>query len=332
MTETTVEQTKPTRQQSAPRLTWLRGGVALVTLVALGILLWIPARPNAALAFWFTLLKFVILAQSMNIIAGYTGYIDFGHVAWFGLGTYGAGIMLWRFHLDSLAPLSPLVAGVAVALIAAVVGLPVLRLRGAYFAIAMLSFNESMRVIMLNVPRSIAGGVYGIPYPKIHNPTAAYYGIIVLAVLVTAGTYFLATSRFGIALKAIREDEDAASVMGINNTRYKVAAFALSAFFAGAVGGLDFWFSAYTSPELVFFTPITVEMLAMMMLGGSGTVLGPVIGATVLYVLRDQLWYNYPFIYLFIFGAILAGVVLLMPRGLLGLVEDRVPALRARIK
>lgn len=332
MMERTAEQARPAARSWKQYLTWPRVTTIVALLVAIGVLLWVPTRPNAALAFWFTLLKFVILAQSMNIIAGYTGYVDFGHVAWFGLGTYGAGIMLWRFHLDSLAPLSPLVAGVAVALIAVAVGLPVLRLRGAYFAIAMLSFNESMRVIMLNVPRSIAGGVYGIPYPKIHNPTAAYYGIVILAVLITAGTYFLVTSRFGIALKAIREDEDAASVMGINNTRYKVAAFALSAFFAGAVGGLDFWFSAYTSPELVFYTPITVEMLAMMMLGGSGTVLGPVIGATALYVLRDQLWYNYPFIYLFIFGGILAGVVLLMPRGLLGLVEDRVPALRARIK
>lgn len=121
-------------------------------------------------------------------------------------------------------------------------------------------------------------------------------------------------------------------MMGINTTRYKVAAFALSAFFAGAVGGLDFWFTAYTSPELVFNTPMTVEMLAMMMFGGAGTTLGPVIGATSLYVLRDQLWYNYPFIYLIIFGGILATVVLGMPRGVLGLVEDRIPALRTRIK
>lgn len=332
MAERTAEQARPTTRPRTQRLTPVRLTVILASLAVVVALLWIPTRPNVTLTFWFTLLKFLVLAQSINIIAGYVGYVDFGHVAFFGLGTYVAGIMLWRFHLDSLAPMSAAVAGGVVALIAAAVGLPVLRLRGAYFAIAMLSFNESMRVIMLNVPRSIAGGVYGIPYPRIHNPTAAYYGMVVLAVLITAGTYFLATSRFGIALKAIREDEDAASVMGISTTRYKVAAFTLSAFFAGAVGGLDFWFTAYTSPELVFNTPMTVEMLAMMMFGGAGTTLGPVIGATSLYILRDQLWYNYPFIYLIIFGGILAAVVLVMPRGVLGLVEDRVPALRARIK
>lgn len=322
--------------QAIRRWTWrvtpLQLLVGLIGLAAVILLLRIPTRPNVALAFWFTLLKFVVLAQSLNIITGYTGYVDFGHVAFFGLGTYAAGIMLWRFHLDSLAPAAPLVAGVVVALIAVAVGLPVLRLRGAYFAIAMLSFNESMKVIMLNMPRGWAGGVYGIPYPRIHNPTAAYYGMVVLAVVITGFTYLLAVSRFGIALKAIREDEDAAAVMGINTTVYKVAAFAVSAFFAGAVGGLDFWFTAYTSPELVFFTPMTVEMLVMMMMGGAGTTLGPIIGATSLYVLRDRLWYSYPFIYLIVFGGILAAVVLLMPRGVLGLVEDRIPRLRARIK
>jgi branched-chain amino acid transport system permease protein len=332
MAETTADSARASTRSQRGYRTALRGLILLAALASVALLLWVPTSQDVGFAFWFTLLKFIVLAQSMNIIAGYTGYVDFGHVAWFGLGTYAGGIMLWRFHLDSFAPASPLVAGVAVAIVAAVVGLPVLRLRGAYFAIAMLSFNESMRVIMLNVPRSVAGGVYGIPYPKIHNPTSAYYGMVILAIAITAATYFLATSRFGIALKSIREDEDAAGVMGINTTRYKLAAFALSAFFAGAAGGLDFWFTAYTSPELVFLTPITVEMLAMMMLGGSGTVLGPIIGATGLYVLRDQLWFNYPFLYLFIFGGILVLVVLLMPRGLMGLLEDRIPVLRAKIK
>jgi branched-chain amino acid transport system permease protein len=156
--------------------------------------------------------------------------------------------------------------------------------------------------------------------------------MVILTAIITVFTYLLAVSRFGIALKAIREDEDAAAVMGINTTAYKVAAFAVAAFFAGAVGGLDFWFTAYTSPELVFVTPMTVEMMVMMMFGGAGTTLGPIIGATSLYVLRDKLWYNYPFIYLIVFGGILAGVVLLIPGGVLGLVEERIPQLRARIK
>lgn len=262
----------------------LRIGGTVAALLIIGYLAWIPTRPEATLSFWFTLLKFVVLAQSFNIIAGYTGYVDFGHVAFFGLGTYVAGILLWKFHLDPLVPLIPIAAGIVVGLIAALVGLPALRLRGAYFAIAMLSFNESVRVIALNIPSRLAGGVDGIPYPRIYNPAASYYGMLVLAIVATVFTYVMATSRFGIALKAIREDEDAAGVMGINTTLYKVAAFVIAAFFAGAVGGLDFWFTAYTSPELVFNTPMTVEMIAMTMFGGAGTVLGPIIGATSLYV------------------------------------------------
>lgn len=309
---------------------WILGG--MLALVVMAYLAWLPTQPEKPLAFWFTLLKFIILAQSLNLIAGYTGYVDFGHVAFFGLGTYAAGFMLWKLHLDGLAPAAPVVAGLAVALIAALIGLPVLRLRGAYFAIAMLSFNESAKVIMINIPRQLAGGVYGMPYPRIHNPNASYYGMLLLAIAITIFTYLMATSRFGIALKAIREDEDAAAVMGINTTLYKVAAFSTAGFFAGAVGGLDYLFTAYTSPELVFNTPMTVEMVAMMMFGGSGTVVGPIIGATSLYVIRDRLWANYPFIYLTVFGLILVGVVLLLPRGVVGLIEDHVPALRARIK
>ena len=327
-----AERTIPAARGWIWRVTPFQLLALLIGLAAVIFLLRIPSQPDVTLVFWFTLLKFIVLAQSMNIITGYTGYVNFGHVAFFGLGTYVAGILLWRFHLDSLAPVMPLIAGVVVAFIAVAVGLPVLRLRGPYFAIAMLSFNESMKVIMLNVPREWAGGAYGIPYPRIHNPTAAYYGMVLLTAAIILFTYLLAISRFGVALKAIREDEDAAAVMGINTTVYKVFAFAVAAFFAGIVGGLDFWFTAYTSPELVFFTPLTVEMLVMMMFGGAGTTLGPIIGATSLYVLRDKLWYSYPFIYLIVFGAILAAVVLFIPRGILGVVEDRVPRLRARIK
>jgi branched-chain amino acid transport system permease protein len=219
-----------------------------------------------------------------------------------------------------------------IAAIAVLVGMPALRLRGAYFAIAMLSFNAATRLIVLNLPRDFAGGAFGIPTPEIYDPHAAYYGMVGLLVAVVVFTIWLGRSRFGVGLKAIRDDEMAAGVMGIGTTGYKLFAFAASAYFAAAAGSVDFWFVSFTSNELVFNNVITVEMVAAVFLGGAGTVVGPVIGAGLLYLVRDFLWVKFPFLYLPMFGAVIAVVVLWMPRGIVGFIEDRVPALRAKIR
>jgi branched-chain amino acid transport system permease protein len=219
-----------------------------------------------------------------------------------------------------------------IALIAVVVGMPALRLRGAYFAIAMLSFNAATRLVILNLPSDFAGGAFGIPSPEIYDPRTAYYGMVGLLVAIILVTVWLAGSRFGVGLKAIRDDEGAAGVMGVRTTQYKLTAFAVSAYFAAAAGSVDYWFVAFTSNELVFNNVVTVEMVAAVFLGGAGTVIGPVLGASTLYLVRDFLWVRFPFLYLPMFGAVIAGVVLFMPRGIVGFVEDHVPSLRARIK
>jgi branched-chain amino acid transport system permease protein len=308
-----------------------------VVLLVLGVvfvlfLLWQPSRPGALLVFWFNLMQAIVLAQSLNLITGYTGYVDFGHIVFYGLGTYAAGIVIGQLGLGVPVPLWVFVGPLLVALIAVLVGMPALRLRGAYFAIAMLSFNEASRLVMLNLPRDIAGGAFGIPAPEIYDPHAAFYAMVGLLVAVTLFTGWLAGSRFGVGLKAIRDDEGAAAVMGIGTTPYKLAAFGASAYFAAAAGAVDYWFVAHTSNELVFNNIGTVEMVAGVFLGGAGTVVGPVIGATVLYLVRDVLWSRFPFLHLPLFGAVIAMVVLYVPRGIVGFVEDRVPALRARFR
>ena len=284
------------------------------------------------LVFWFNLMKFIVLAQSLNLITGYTGYVDFGHVVWFGLGTYVAGIALGKLAIGVPVLLWMLTGPLLIAAVAVLVGLPALRLRGAYFAIAMLSFNEATRLGILNLPRDIAGGAFGIPMPQIYDPRGAFYAMLVLLVGITLFTAWLASSRFGVGLRAIRDDEDAAAVMGVSTTPYKVAAFAASAYFAGAAGTLDFWFVAFTSNELVFNNIRTVEMVAAVFLGGGGTMVGPILGGTILYWVRDFLLLRFPLLYLPIFGAVIASVVLFAPRGIVGLVEDRIPALRAKIR
>lgn len=292
----------------------------------------LPTLGGVTLVFYFLLLKYVVLTQSMNLIAGYTGYIDFGHVVWFGIGTYVVG-MLHKSQpaLDAFPFITPVVAGTVAAFLAVVVGMPLLRLRGPYFAISMLVFNESVRVLV-TLLEPYTGGPFGISYVTIYNPVAGYYAMLVLAVGIMIFTRYLSVSRFGVALKAIREDEDAADVMGIHTTRYKATAFGLSAFFAAVAGGIDFWFVSYTSPELAFNLVLTIEMVVMMMFGGAGTALGPIVGASSLFIVRDYVWARYPALYLMLFGGVIIGAVLFMPRGLLGALENRVGVLRGRIK
>lgn len=308
-----------------------------LTLAALGIVAAIvlalqPVLPGASLVFWFNLMKAVVLALSLNLITGYTGYVDFGHVVFYGLGTYVAGIAIGMLGIALPLPLWVFVGPLLVAAIAVVVGLPALRLRGAYFAIAMLSFNAATRLIVLNLPRDFAGGAFGIPTPEIYDPRTAYYAMVGLLVAIVLVTVWLGNSRFGVGLKAIRDDETAAGAMGVRTTRYKLAAFAASAYFAGAAGSVEYWFVAFTSNELVFTNVLTVEMVAAVFLGGSGTVIGPIFGAGLLYLVRDFLWVRFPYLYLPMFGVVIAAVVLWVPRGIVGFVEDKVPSLRAKFK
>jgi branched-chain amino acid transport system permease protein len=306
--------------------------LAALGVLAAGVVALQPVLPGASLVFWFNLMKAIVLALSLNLITGYTGYIDFGHVVFYGLGTYVAGIAIGMLGITIPVPLWVFIGPLLVALIAIVAGLPALRLRGAYFAIAMLSFNAATRLIVLNLPRDFAGGAFGIPTPGIYDPRTAYYGMVGLLVAIVLVTVWLGNSRFGVGLKAIRDDEVAAGVMGVRTTRYKLAAFAASAYFAAAAGSVDYWFVAFTSNELVFANVHTVEMVAGVFLGGSGTVVGPILGAGLLYLARDFLWARFPLLWLPMFGLVIAVVVLWMPRGIVGFVEDKVPALRAKFK
>lgn len=319
-----IERRDPARTVN---LVLIGAGVVAAVIFALQ-----PVLPGTSLVFWFNLMKAIVLALSLNLITGYTGYIDFGHVVFYGLGTYVAGIAIGMLGVAVPVPLWVFIGPLLVAAIAVVVGLPALRLRGAYFAIAMLSFNAATRLIILNLPRDFAGGAFGIPTPEIYDPHTAYYGMVGLLIAVVAFTVWLGNSRFGVGLKSIRDDEVAASVMGVRTTRYKLAAFAFSAYVAAAAGSIDYWFVAFTSNELVFANVLTVEMVAGVFLGGAGTTIGPVLGAGVLYLVRDFLWVRFPYLYLPMFGVVLVIVVLWMPRGIVGFVEDRVPWLRAKLK
>ncbi|HXH82673.1 MAG TPA: branched-chain amino acid ABC transporter permease [Candidatus Tectomicrobia bacterium] len=260
----------------------------------------------------------IALAGSWNLISGLTGYVSFGHVAFFGIGAYTGAILItgpgWSW------PLAALAGGIAALVLALLIGYPCLRLRGPYFAIAMLGLNEVLRALV-SYFEGLTGGGSGLSLPTLDATLPIYYVMGLLAVAVTGTAYLIVTSRFGLRLMTIREDEVAAEAMGIDTFHHKLAAFLLSAVGPGIAGALTARDQGYIEPLSVFPLATTVTMIVMALLGGKGTVWGPVLGAAVLFVAQEMVWARYPYVHPTLFGAIIVAVVLLMPRGVLGVLQ-----------
>lgn len=267
----------------------------------------------------FTMM-YVVLALSWNIISGFTGYTSFGHVAFYGIGAYACAILVadYGWHWVPTLVVGAFVAGV----VAIALGYPVLRLKGPYFAIAMLGAAEGTRVVA-TVWDSLTHGGIGISFPSTENSIPTYYAMLVLMLVTIAVAYAVGHSRFGIRLNAIREDEVAAEALGINVTRYKLAAFVLSAIFPAAAGGIQAYKVLYIEPLSVFFVQITIAMALMSMLGGKGTVIGPIVGAVLLYTAQELTWVNFPTAHLIAYGVFIIVVARFLPRGLMGFAIDR---------
>jgi branched-chain amino acid transport system permease protein len=262
----------------------------------------------------------IALAGSWNLISGLTGYVSFGHVAFFGAGAYTGAILVatlgWPW------PVAAIAGGIAATVLALVIGFPCLRLKGPYFAIAMLGLNEVLRALV-SYFEGLTGGGNGLSLPTLDATVPVYYVMGVLALAVTAMSWFIVTSRFGLRLMTIREDEMAAEAMGIDTFHHKLLAFLLSAVGPGVAGALLARDHGYIEPISVFPLGITVTMIVMALFGGKGTVFGPVLGAVVLFIAQEIVWARYPYVHPLLFGAIIVVVVLLMPRGVLGLLQQR---------
>ena len=266
------------------------------------------------------------LASNWNLIGGLTGYVDFGHAVFFGIGAYVMGILVTRTPLLispewSFWQALP-VSGAAAALFALLIGLPTLRLKGPYFSIAMLGTFVAMREIV-RVLRPITGGGIGLNLPPLLNRLGDYYLMLAVMGLVVALIWWIRRSEFGQSLIAIREDEIGAEMRGINTTLHKIAAFMIAAFFTGIVGGFWAWQNTVIDPDAVFIEARTVEMVMMSMLGGLGTVWGPPLGAVVIYFLQDLVWGNLFGRHLLALGLLLIVLVLFLPEGILGTLGDR---------
>lgn len=297
------------------------GGAPFVLgLLGIGVLL---ALPFWAGPYWTRIATGVLmwagLACAWNIIGGYAGYINFGQVAFFGVGAYATGILMndpydWPF------PATIPVGLVAAAIVAAVMGWPTLRLKGAYFAIATWAFAEALYQIATVL--DITGGPAGLSLPPLVDERLFYY-VMAAAAAVTYGLSYvlLERSRFGYRLMALRDNELAAETLGINTASVKVYAFVLSAVFTALFGAIFAYWVTFINPRSVLGGDITDQMVVMVLVGGLGSLWGPALGATILYVVNRILWsyWGDTVIYIAILGVAIAAVVLFLPDGLLSL-------------
>ncbi|MDV3243638.1 MAG: branched-chain amino acid ABC transporter permease [Nitrososphaerales archaeon] len=305
---------------------WVRAVEIAVAVAALAFLVVAPVFV-ARISVLFFILNWIVLSESFNIFAGLTGYVNFGHVVFYGMGGYASALMMANAH--SSPYLAVLVGGLASGLLALGISLPTTRLRGAYFAIATLSINEAFFVTFDNW--DAVGSAPGFTLPiSYYQPVNEYYAMIVVAVSCVAATLLITRSRFGIALQAIRQQEGTAGSIGINAAFYKTITLVFSGFFAGLGGALAIWQITFIDPPSAFNVTITVTSISMAMLGGLGTVIGPVIGGTLLYELTDLLGLSYPFIHLIVLGVIIIGVVLVIPDGIVGAARRLVARARPR--
>jgi branched-chain amino acid transport system permease protein len=260
-------------------------------------------------------------------MAGYTGYVPFGHAAFFGLGAYTTAVMAFQFGVSIFLTL-PL-AGIISMLFAALIGYPTLRLRGVYFAIATLVFNFIVEFMIYNIPWT--RGARGItlpllPFPMRTNKIIFYYSMLTVAVVTVYIAYKILNSKFGLALISIREDEDAAEALAVNTARYKFYAFLISTFLAGIPGGLYAGYMSYINPETVFTLYIALNLILMTILGGMGTLTGPIIGPIILVTISEYLRYTISSAwYITIFGVILILIMRYLPEGVYSILVKKVP-------
>lgn len=258
------------------------------------------------------LLSWIALAQSWVLLSGMTGYISLGHAMFYGLGGY-LTVLTWQsWPLWISLP----AAGLLAASVALLLGWPVLRVRGPYFVILTYGLAELVKFIVIDIEAKL--GKFGRLLMGAPPIETLYWLMLALALVATLATWYVRRSRFGAGLRAIRENEEAAETLGVPSVRFKLTAFALSAFIPGMVGGLMALRSAYFEPFQAFSPVTSFTIVVVALIGGSDDAPGPILGALFLIVLQELLWTSAPELYLIILGLVLIGFVLFVPDGVHG--------------
>jgi branched-chain amino acid transport system permease protein len=284
------------------------------------VLLIVPAvvRDTFLLRVTTEAIMWIGLAVAFDVLAGYTGYLNFGHGAFFGIGAYATAILMVRASW----PLAAAVAagGVAGGLCAVIAGLPTLRLRGAYFAIATWALSRGIQQLALMM--SLTGGPDGMRLPPFLHPEFFYYAMLGVVGVTFFGLWFLLErAPFGLKLKAIREDEQGAKAIGLDPSRLKIQAFVLSAVPTAVIGGVFAYWVTFIDPASTLGDLVSDQALVMVVFGGMGTLIGPAVGAVLIFAFKTVFWAylaDYEVLYLIILGGVIALSVVFLPDGVLG--------------
>jgi branched-chain amino acid transport system permease protein len=315
-----------------------RKSIVTVALLAAGITLVVNAPSMMANAYQLSvaivILNYAVLATSWNFMGGFTGYISLGHAAYFGLGAYGTALLVTEVELPSFVAWA--VAGLGVAVLAVPIGFASLRVRGASFVIASIALVLILLLVFQSWS-SLTGGSNGLvvprPFPDLLRPEhhyRFYYLYLILLGIALLAWWVIDRSRFGMGLKAIREDEDKAQALGVPTFAYKLIAFVVSAFFTALGGGMyALWFGDL-DPVFQFSILIGAYMVLMSLLGGIRSLFGPLLGALVVGFALEYFKRNYgeTQFHLVATGLLLAIVVLFMPNGVIPAATDLVKRIR----
>ena len=288
---------------------WLIAAVVVALVV-------LPAWGSAyVISFLVSMLMYVALAGSWNLFSGMTGYASLGQGLFFGLGAYAFGVstVLLKWHPVAGILLAAVVSGAG----ALVLGFVLLttRIRVAYFAIVMLGCNEVIKTVVANI--KAVGSSSGLTIPPLSNNLIAYYFLLVLAVGVTAMSYVIKHSRWGLGLKAILADEVAAEVTGVGTVAHKMVMFVLSGTLIGLTGSMIAWYWSYMDPYMAFDLALSFDMVVMAIFGGVGTVMGPVLGAVIMSAVKEGLSTSIPQFHTIVFGVLVLALILWCPGGLM---------------
>jgi branched-chain amino acid transport system permease protein len=300
----------------------VKAALRVAAVLAIVGLILAPLRINGYLLnLLYTTVLYVALAYGWNIISGYAGYFSFGQIAFFGIGAYATALLVadqnWFWMVAALA------GGVIACALAVPLGYVMLRLRGPFFAMGMFGMAQMVRVLVSAIPATGSGA--GLFLPPGSSLIGVYYWTLAICLGAIGLTLWIDRSAFGLRLQALREDEQVAGTLGVDVTRAKITAFALSALIPGLLGGGYALFLTYIEPDAVFSSRLDLLSIVMAILGGVGTAWGPLVGGVVLTQISEALWARFPQIYLMLFGGLLVGLLLALPRGI-------VPAIAARFR
>jgi len=281
----------------------------------------------------FNVLLYAMMATSWNIMGGYTGYKSLGHSAFYGLGAYLVAIAANDLGWNPL--LSAPVLALVVALVAVLLGWIMLRTSGSAFVIATIAMLLIFRLTALNL-REITKGAPGLsqplpPWSPEFSRMPFYYYILVWLIISIFVSWYIRRSRFGLGLVAIRDDEGKAEMVGVHTTLYKILAFGVSAYFVALGGGVWSYFTSHISPVFAFDIIVGVDMILMTMLGGIGTLWGPVLGAFILVPSADLILFSFGSntIYLAIIGGLMMTIIIFMPKGIIPSIQQKLEDRRA---